>query len=127
MLTLGAVFVGGGVGAVLRYLFGLLELRLFRGAEHPSNGRGTLAANVCASFLAGLFTAYFAHVESPLAQALLVSGLCGGLSTYSTLSLELVQLVRDRRARWAWRLLALNVLLGVSALLLGVALMNAVL
>lgn len=125
MVTLGAVFVGGGLGAVLRYLCGVAEPRVFRDSDFPSNGRGTLAANVIASLIAGMCFAYFADHGSPLAQALLVSGICGGLSTYSTLSLELVQLVRDRRIKRAGWLLILNVGVGMTAVLLGSSLVAA--
>lgn len=124
MMMLAAVFVGGGFGAVLRFLCGLWEMRIFLKHDRPSDGRGTLLANTVACLFAGLFFAYFERYPSPTAQALLIAGLCGGLSTYSTLALELTTMMSARRITRSITLLALNIVCGGAALFAGISLVS---
>jgi CrcB protein len=84
----GAVFVGAGVGACLRHALNLaLNHRL---AGLPL---GTLAANLIGGYLVGVAIGAFAlHTEVPAVWRLAVmTGLLGGLTTFSTFSAEVVQ------------------------------------
>ncbi len=72
------VFVGGGLGALLRYLAGLL-------ASGPLT---TLAINVVGSFAIGLLVA----VPAGPMRLFLAVGLLGGFTTFSAFSLDAVQL-----------------------------------
>lgn len=78
------VFAGGGAGSVIRYLIGLL----FRSMP-LSLPAGTLFSNIsaCAIFAAVI---YFDRQRLPDAQTnlLLLTGFCGGLSTFSTFGYE---------------------------------------
>lgn len=87
-----AVFVGGGLGSLLRWSLGLLAIRLF-GAGFPV---GTLLANIAGSFLLGLLArmGLEGRVSGPTRLGL-STGLCGGFTTYSTFNLEALSLLAD--------------------------------
>lgn len=98
------VMVGAGVGAGARYA---LDRRMSR---NPSLfPRGTFTINVLGSFLLGLLVGWKASspnpadMLSPATIALLGTGFCGGFTTFSTFSYELVRLLEEG----AWRLLVL--------------------
>lgn len=90
-----AVFCGGALGSVARYACGLAEAYFFRSAEHPTDGRGTLCANLIACFVVGFLFAR--DVSGGLGNAFLIAGLCGGLSTFSSFALELLDWLEQRR------------------------------
>ena len=96
-----AVVAVGAAAAVLRYLVGLAGAR----ASWPWP---VLLVNVVASFVAGV------GMHSP-AALVVVTGFAGGLSTFSTLSVETMQLIADRRHAAAAASIALNVVVGVAA------------
>jgi len=89
-----AISVGAAFGANLRWVFGLMTLNWQ--AAWPL---GTLAANWVGAYLIGLSWAYFsAHIElPPIYRLLVVTGFLGGLTTFSTFSLETVQLLQAGR------------------------------
>ena len=84
------VFMGGGLGALVRYLICLL---LSKFAYIPLS---TLAANFLGCFIATFVFMYFV-IKSDLNSAyklFLITGFCGGLSTLSALSLELLEFIQ---------------------------------
>ncbi|MFZ1688676.1 MAG: fluoride efflux transporter CrcB [Flavobacteriales bacterium] len=108
-----AVFVGGGLGSVVRYAMSLALGRWFMGAVFPW---ATLASNVLATAIMGLLVWRFAldGEGKELWWTLLAVGFCGGFSTFSTFSVETIQLMREGFTFFAW----LNILVSVSACLL---------
>lgn len=84
--TIGAVAAGGAIGAVLRHSVNILSFKLF-GDGFPW---GTLIVNVTGSFVMGLLIVWLAHVWQPSHEirALLVTGLLGSFTTFSTFSLD---------------------------------------
>jgi CrcB protein len=96
-----ALVVAGGaaVGAPLRYLTD----RAVQSRHESSFPFGTLLVNLVASLVLGLVTG--ATDLSPTGLALVGTGFCGALSTYSTYSFETVRLAEGGQ----WRLAALNV------------------
>ena len=79
------VFLGGGIGSVLRYLVG----KLFQGplGTFPT---GTMTVNVIGSLLIGILVGYGLKnggLSEPQ-TLLLVTGFCGGFTTFSTFALE---------------------------------------
>ncbi len=85
MKQIALVFIGGGVGSVLRFLIG-------KWLNSPESGipYGTFAANVIGSLLIGLILGLAARNESltPNQTLLLASGFCGGFTTFSTFAYE---------------------------------------
>jgi fluoride exporter len=102
------VIVAGAVGSVLRYLVG-------RAGARASWPWPVLLVNVAGSFVAGV------AIHSDLAL-IVVTGFAGGLTTFSTLSVETVQLAAQRRWRSALLSIALNLAVGLAAAAVGWAL-----
>jgi CrcB protein len=111
------VLLSGAAGALLR--FGLS--RALPVAARPQNvPRAVLIVNVVGSFLAGVALALTQTAVIPtVAGLIIVTGLCGGLTTFSKFAVESVELVMQGKARVAARSLALNFVLGVGAAALG--------
>lgn len=105
------VLAAGALGALVRYGTTLLARR--RPARLPW---AVLAVNVAGSLVAGMAAA--APVGSEV-RAILVLGFAGALTTFSTLSVETIELVLERRAKLAIASVALNLVLGIGAAALG--------
>ncbi|WP_312410725.1 fluoride efflux transporter CrcB [Pseudescherichia sp.] len=102
-----AVFIGGGTGSVLRWFLGMKLNPL-----HNAIPLGTLTANLAGAFIIGMGLAWFnrmTHID-PLWKLLITTGFCGGLTTFSTFSAEVVFLLQDGRAGWALLNVAVNLL-----------------
>lgn len=107
------VFIGAAVGAPLRYL-----VDRFVQSRHESDfPYGTLTVNVVGCFVLGLLTG-----ASSAWIPLLGTGLCGGLTTYSTFSYETVRLFERREYRFAALNTVVSVVVGVGAARLGLTL-----
>ncbi|MDH4248915.1 MAG: fluoride efflux transporter CrcB [Deltaproteobacteria bacterium] len=112
------VALGGAIGAVLRY--GL------SGWIHSAGGflfpAGTLAVNVLGSFIIGLIlhlgTGRF--LLTPDTRLFLTTGLCGGLTTFSTFSWETLRLLEGQQWGAAGANVTLNVVLCLAATSAGV-------
>lgn len=110
------VFLGGGVGAVLRYL-------ISEGWKmcHPATlfPWPTLVANVLGCLLIGLF---YSHSQtwglSPQVRLLLTTGLCGGFTTFSTFSYESLGLLRSGCYTAFCLYVGLSLVLGILAVAL---------
>ncbi len=116
------VFFGAGVGANARYWLGRwVQSRL--GAAFPW---GTFAVNASGSLLIGLVLGVILRFEmSQRWQLLLVVGLLGGYTTFSSLSYETCQLLRARAYGWAFANSFGSLAIGVAAAMVGEALARA--
>jgi len=110
-----AVSVGAALGALLRWQLGV---RL--NAMLPTVPPGTLVANLFGAYVIGLAIAFFAFSAalSPEWRLLVITGFCGGLTTFSTFSAELAVLLQQGRLLWAGVLVLAHV---VGSLLMTVA------
>lgn len=108
------VALGAAVGAPARYLTD----RAVQSRHESRFPWGTLTVNVLASFVFGIVAGAAGKV-SPQLQALLATGFCGALSTFSTFSYETVRLGRGGN-RWASVAnVVISVLAGLGAVALG--------
>ena len=117
------VALGGGVGSVLRYGVGRLSVHYLG----PASVWGTFLVNVTGSFLLGLFIALsLERLTIPVqVRALIAVGLLGGYTTFSTLSLESIQLLESGELLRAVSSLVGNLALGLAAAYLGLLLGRA--
>jgi CrcB protein len=93
-----AISVGASLGALLRWWLGVQLNSLF-----PTIPPGTLFANLLGGYVVGVAIAFFASYSAlaPEWRLLVITGFCGGLTTFSTYSAELVTLLQQGRALWA--------------------------
>ena len=107
------VFLGGGVGSVLRYLVGMC----IGSAAFPW---ATFAVNAVGSFAIGLFGGWAARFGWGEALRLsLIVGLCGGFTTFSTFSKESLALIEGGSYGLFALYAAGSVALGIAAAALG--------
>ena len=85
-LSFAVVFIGGGLGSMLRHAVGRASLVLLG----PNFPYGTLAINVLGSFVMGLVAGWFAlrGQADQSVRLFLTTGVIGGFTTYSTFSLD---------------------------------------
>jgi CrcB protein len=112
-VTVLLVALGAALGAPMRYLTD----RAVQGRHRSQFPAGTLAVNVAACFLLGLVTGATTSGEL---RALVGTGFCGALSTYSTFSFETMRLAENGRRMQATANVLLSVVLGLGAAALGV-------
>ncbi len=125
MKLLLAVAAGGALGAVGRYLV-MVQVGHWLGSAFPY---GTLTVNVVGSFVLGLLIETMALVWSPPAElrALLVVGVLGAFTTFSTFSMDVVlHYERGELAVTALYILA-SVVLSIAGLFAGLALVRVIL
>lgn len=119
--TLASLAVGAALGATVRHYTTLWALERL-GPQFPY---GTLLVNLAGSFLLGFFLALSQRVAlPPTARPLIVTGFCGGLTTFSTFSAEIVTLLSAGRHPAAALYLLLSVGAGLLAMSAGLALGN---
>lgn len=118
LLAVIAIAVGAAVGALLRWVLGLGLNALL-----PAMPPGTLAANLIGAYIIGLAVAYFAGNPAlpPHWRLLIITGFCGGLTTFSTFSAELVALIQQQRLGWVAATILVHVGGSVAMTLLGIA------
>ncbi|MBI4930141.1 MAG: fluoride efflux transporter CrcB [Bacteroidetes bacterium] len=105
------VFLGGGIGSVVRFGISLLMLHVSKSVFPIA----TLVSNLLSCFVLGLTVFLLGekfNTEMTL-RLLIVTGFCGGFSTFSAFSYETVELMKSGYTMYA----VLNVLLSVSVCL----------
>ncbi|HNP96015.1 MAG TPA: fluoride efflux transporter CrcB [Cyclobacteriaceae bacterium] len=123
MKTAVIVFLGGGLGSVLRYSIGkwvgTLHTHIF-----PF---GTLAANVLACFALGILVGLADQKQllSPSARLFWSVGFCGGFSTFSTFSLETISLIQGGFNGFSAAYVIVSVALCLAATFAGMLLTQA--
>ncbi len=111
-MTVFLVMIGGALGASLRYAVGLL---LMKSVPHPPIPLAMLVVNVIGSFGLGLFLGrnfiYFSEViiTEPSSYLFFVIGFWGSFTTFSTFSVETIQLIRDGKLKEAYVYVLLSI------------------
>lgn len=111
------VFLGGGLGSVGRCLLSMAlkkhQVLLWGLPIH------TLMANCVGCLLIGVLMGYLSRNPSQWLQMLFVVGLCGGFTTFSTFSYEVLELFKVGHATMALSYVLLSVILCVVLVTLG--------
>ena len=93
-----SIFIGAGLGALLRWV-----LSLGLNAMFPMVPLGTLASNMIGAYLIGVAVAFFTAKAGvpPEWRLFAITGFMGGLTTFSTFSMEVVTLLAQGQIGWA--------------------------
>ncbi|HUN73012.1 MAG TPA: fluoride efflux transporter CrcB [Steroidobacteraceae bacterium] len=112
-----AISLGASLGALLRWV-----LSRSLNSYFPEIPPGTLAANLIGGYIIGLAAALFAEFSalSPEWRLFVITGFCGGLTTFSTLSSELVAHLQEGRPTWACGAAAVHLFGSVLMTLAGI-------
>jgi len=107
------VFVGGGIGSLLRYALS----RWVNNTVISHFPFGTFIVNMIGCFFIGFIIFYTERYQENVQEwrLLLVTGLCGGFTTFSAFSMENVQLLTDGRISVAFLYTIGSVVLGFLA------------
>lgn len=121
------VGLGGGLGSVLRWWIGLMVGERY----HDDFPLGTFLINISGSFLIGYLSVLFnlgwhnRHGHGMVLNALVITGVLGGYTTFSSMQLDTARLTTKQHARLAAFYLLLSVAAGLLAALAGAALARA--
>ena len=109
-----AIFLGGAIGGGLRYLVSLM-------ITNDAFPFSTLTVNVIGALLMGIFSTYFISYfkAHPNIKKLITTGFLGALTTYSSLSLETVELLERGHIFLAGTYLLVSLLLGFIFIAIG--------
>ena len=121
------VFLGGGVGAVLRWQIGRAMTSWLGAPIISVFPFATLAANAAGSLFMGLLAGWLARHGSGGSEQLrllLGVGLLGGFTTFSAFSLEMVLLIERGQYLFALLYAVLSIALGITGLMVGLGVMR---
>lgn len=112
-----AIFLGGGIGAVSRYLVGLNLAKNFE-INLPIS---TFLVNVIGSFIIGFLYVLFVEKAdvTPAVKLALTAGFCGGLTTFSTFSLEVFEMLGNHQFFYAFTYTILSITVCVLTTAIG--------
>ncbi|OYW20615.1 MAG: hypothetical protein B7Z54_00620 [Sphingobacteriales bacterium 12-47-4] len=104
---------GGALGSVSRYLLS----RWIQVSQPGPFPVGTLFVNLTGSLLIGLLFGYLTKTEtgSEDMRLLMMTGFCGGFTTFSALTLESLHLIRDNKTGLFFLYISVSLLLGIAA------------
>jgi fluoride exporter len=113
-----AVGLGGLLGSLLRYKLGGLVLHHTASWRFPAS---TFTVNLLGCALVGICVglAEQRHLLSPTLRLFLITGFCGGFTTFSAFGFETVYLLRRHELAWALANVVISVVGGVAAVWLG--------
>ena len=106
------VFLGGGIGAVLRYSIGVFVIKQMK-TDLPL---ATFFANMLAILIMGatIYVAQSKLESDPWVRAFIIIGICGALSTFSTFSMETMMLIKLGHWFYAIANIVLSVAVGLA-------------
>lgn len=119
MTLLLRIFIGGGVGSVLRYAIGLLTSQWGYVGKFPL---ATFVCNILGCLLIGLFNALAQKMQWDAEMRLMLTvGLCGGFTTFSTFSNEGLAMIQAGNYGLYAIYVALSIIVGLAAVFAGMS------
>lgn len=118
MINVLMVFLGGGIGSVLRYLLKIGCDKSFC-AVFPY---ATFSVNIIGSLFLGMLATLALCRENCMSSSMklfLMVGIAGGFTTFSTYSVEIINLFRSEHFITAFAYALLSVLLSLAAVIVG--------
>lgn len=114
------VAVGGAIGSVLRYLTAVV-VNKYWSAVLPL---ATWLTNIIGCLLIGIFAGWLSKTQTPGSNLhwLLITGFCGGYTTFSAFGLENVTLLQNGNIGAAFLYIAASVIVGLAAVWCGLLL-----
>ena len=111
------VFIGGGLGSVLRYLIGI-----WLQSSPYFMPYGTFGVNVAGSFLIGLIGGFSTRtgLHNPWIVYFLIAGFLGGFTTFSSFTFETVNMLRNGDWAMAMVYVTTSLILGILAASFGI-------
>ena len=115
------ISIGAALGALLRWILGMEMNSIW-----PTIPLGTLAANLMGGLLIGLANEFFAGHGGlpPVWRLTIITGFLGGLTTFSTFSLEVSPLLQQRDLAFAALQIGLHVAGSIALVLVGIGLVQ---
>ena len=124
MVKILSLAMGGACGTLARYFFSSVATKSF-GNHFPF---GTATVNICGCLMIGFLAALFEHhgIKDHIVVFLLIAGVCGAFTTFSTFIFEIYHMIRSEESLKAFIYILVSISIGFLFFRLGVGIADLV-